>query len=170
MYSRVMQISLAADMSRTSIRRSDLEIDTIIRDARPWLYRLALSITSSPEVAEDVAQEALIRATRSREKLRNIIEPRAWLRSVVVRCAITALSQRTDVSGFGETTNNDPTDSMAVRQILCRMEPMDRAILALAHFEELSYAEIGLSLDIPVGTVASRLHAAREAFRKEWRK
>ena len=57
---------------------------------------------------------------------------------------------------------------MAVRHALSRLAPKDRALLALAHMEGLSYAELSDTLGIPSGTVGSRLHAAREAFRKEW--
>ena len=89
---------------------------------------------------------------------------------VVVRCAMTALSQATTHATIDGAVDEDPTNALAVRQTLNRLEPSERAILALSHFEELSYAEIGKALDIPVGTVASRLHAARESFRKEWRK
>ena len=165
-----MQISLASQIVRAAEKRTDLEVDALLSDARPWLYRLALAITARPDAAEDVTQDALVRAARSREKLRTVAEPRAWLRTVVVRCAITSLSKMPSASPLDCTIDADPTEALAVHQTLSRLIPADRVLLALVHFEELSYAEIGEVLEIPVGTVASRLHAAREAFRKEWRK
>ena len=165
-----MQISLSSRIHSSVVARTTAEVEALLRDARPWIYRLALAITANPEAAEDVAQEALIRAARSTDKLRSVDEPRAWLRTVVVRCAITSLKKSAVTETIASSADVDPTESLAVRETLSRLDPTDRAILALSHFEELSYAEIGKALDIPVGTVASRLHAAREAFRKEWRK
>jgi RNA polymerase sigma-70 factor (ECF subfamily) len=165
-----MQISLATDRANLVVRRSNAEIEELLRDARPWLYRLALAITARAEVAEDATQEALVRAARSWEKLRAVDDVPAWLRRVVVRCSITALQKARPTSQPGPAPVPDPTESVAVQITLARMNPADRALLALSHFEELSYSEIADILEIPVGTVASRLHTAREAFRKEWQK
>ena len=165
-----MQISLASSIPGFAAKRTAAEVEAILRDARPWLYRLALAISAKPDLAEDITQDALIRAAKSSEKLRSVTEPHAWLRTVLVRCAVTALGRIPPVPEVEGVVATDPTESLAVQGTLSRLNPADRALLALAHFEELSYAEIGAALDIPVGTVASRLHAARDAFRKEWRK
>jgi RNA polymerase sigma-70 factor (ECF subfamily) len=165
-----MQVSLTADRASFPLRRSNAEIEVLLRDARPWLYRLALAITARPEVAEDATQEALIRAAKSWTKLQTVEDTPAWLRTVVVRCALTALKKTKAEPLSCDLGVEDPTDSVAVQLTLARMDPSDRALLALSHFEELSYSEIGQILEIPVGTVGSRLHTAREAFRKEWQK
>jgi RNA polymerase sigma-70 factor (ECF subfamily) len=165
-----MQISLSYSQLHLVSKRSAAEVDLLLRDARPWLYRLALAIALRPDVAEDIVQESLIRASRSREKLRSVQEPNAWLRPIVVRCAITALKSTAPVTPVKEGFFEDPTESLAVRDTLSRLTGTDRAVLAMAHFEDLSYAEIAEILNVPEGTVASRLHHAREAFRKEWQK
>lgn len=165
-----MQISLAVDRAGLGIRRSNAEIEVLLRDARPWLYRLALAITARPEIAEDATQEALVRAARSWEKLRSVEDTSAWLRTVVARCAITAVKKSKPETQIHDCGSPDPTESVAVQLTLARMDPADRALLALSHFEELSYAAIAEILDVPVGTVGSRLHSAREAFRREWHK
>lgn len=166
----LMESCLASPMHGLTAKRTTTEVDALLRDARPWLYRLALAITAQSDAAEDVAQEALVRAMRSREKLRGVDEPTAWLRKVAVRCALTALSRAPSAPETDRAVVRDPTESIAVRQTLQRLDPTDRAVLALAHFEGLSYAEIAAALEVPIGTVGSRLHSAREAFRKEWQK
>ena len=149
--------------------RTDSEIDALLADSRPWLYRLALAIVSRSDMAEDVAQEALIRANRSRSKLRRVDDPRAWLRRVLVNRSLSAMSQRRTASLDAEHPGaDDQTASIAVRAILAKLPPTERAMLALWHFEGLSYEEMAQVLEIPVGTVGSRLTTAREAFRKEW--
>ncbi|MDR3690082.1 MAG: RNA polymerase sigma factor [Fimbriimonas sp.] len=163
-----MEISLASYTELKAPVRTVEEVDLLLRDLRPWLFRLALAITTRPDSAEDAAQEALIRAAKSRHKLTSVQEPRAWLRTVVVRCALTSISKITPERLIDQEIHRDPTETLAVRQILDRMDPTDRVVLALSHFEELSYAEIADTLGIPVGTVGSRLHSARESFKREW--
>ncbi|MCO5296274.1 MAG: RNA polymerase sigma factor [Fimbriimonadaceae bacterium] len=132
------------------------------------MFRLALAILGSPELAEDAAQEALVRAARNRNKLAHVDDPKAWLRRIVVRCSLTLLGERRgDSIAEGGSLPACETE-VAVRDALSRLDPADRALLALTHFEGLAYAEVAELLHIPMGTVASRLHRAREAFRKEW--
>jgi RNA polymerase sigma-70 factor (ECF subfamily) len=142
-------------------------VDRLLADSRPWLFRLALAITSQRDLAEDAAQEALIRARR---KLSAAEDPKAYLRAILVRCALDQLARAKTPGTAQGPSLDDPTVAIAVRQTLCRLRPDDRALLALVHFEELSYGEIATTLNIPVGTVASRIHKAREAFRQEWEK
>lgn len=136
---------------------------------RERVFRLALSIVADRDLAEDVAQETLARAYRDRKQLKNVQSVEAWLRSICVRQALNALRQRTTRPlGKEAATEDDDTTLIAVRQVLARLKPEHAAVLALAHFEGLSYKEIGEALAIPEGTVGSRLNAAREAFRAKW--
>lgn len=90
------------------------------------------------------------------------------MRRVLIRRAITALRRPRFVSLTDRPTNTDLDLDISVRQTLSRLDPVDHTILALAHFEQLSYAEIAVELGIPPGTVASRLHHARAAFKEAW--
>lgn len=132
------------------------------------MFRLALAIVGAADLAEDAAQDALVRAARNRHKLGGVDDPHAWLRRVVVRCSLTVLGERSRVADVSEAAVAPCETDVAVRDALSRLKPRDRALLALVHFEGLGYAEIADVLGIPIGTVGSRLHAAREAFRKEW--
>lgn len=138
-----------------------------LRDARPWAYRLALAVVGRPEVAEDVAQEAMVRAWRAQGTLARVDDMRSWLRRVVVRQSITALGRR-EYAELPEMVAPDAEPSLHVRAVLATMPPETRALLALAYFEGLTYAELAGVLEIPEGTVASRLHTAKAAFRTAW--
>ncbi len=165
-----MEISLASEKVTTTSVRTVAEVDQLLRDVRPWLYRLALAVTAHPEIAEDAAQDALIRANRSRHKLMAVTEPRAWLRTVVVRCALTRIQRAPPFPDIPPEISQDPLESIAVQQTLQKLSAHDRVLLGLVHFEGLTYSEIAEIMAIPVGTVASRLHSARQAFREEWNK
>lgn len=152
------------------MKRTQEQVDTFVADARPWIYRLALAIVNSPDLAEDVAQIVLLKLNHHRHRLRQVENVRAWVRRVVVRASYDALTRGGDPSPLPVSEASDPTTVVAVELVLGRLSPEDRLMLALAHFEDLSYEEMSDALGIPMGTVASRLNRARAAFRREWEK
>jgi RNA polymerase sigma-70 factor (ECF subfamily) len=147
-------------------RRSADNSDEFVRRYREPVYRLALAIIGRPEVAEDVAQDSLLRGLRHQESLE---DPLTWLRVATVRRALSALkSARPDISESEPSSRPDAAEAIAVRQTLAALPPDQQTILALALGEGWSYGEIAEALEIPIGTVGSRIHAAKEAFRKKW--
>jgi RNA polymerase sigma-70 factor, ECF subfamily len=149
--------------------RTAEEVSAWIDSRRLPAYRLALAIVARTDLAEDATQEALIRAHRSVEKLRRVDRPEAWLRTVVVRCAMRCrLDASVEIPEEAESQQADQATGIAVRAALARLSPDHQAILALAMFEQLSYEEIAETLGVPCGTVASRVNAAKKAFRRVW--
>ena len=147
--------------------RPRAEVVDFLKDSRPWAYRLALAVVGAPDLAEDVAQEAMVRAWRAQGTLARATDMKAWLRRVVVRQALTTLGRRRTVE-LPEMASPDLEPSLQVRAVLAGLPTEMRALLALAYFEGLTYAEMAAALEIPEGTVASRLHTARAAFRSAW--
>jgi len=85
------------------------------------------------------------------------------------RAMLTAISKKPKTVVMDEPSENpDYALHLAVRQALARLEPEQRALLALATGEGLSYREISETLGVPEGTVGSRLHAAKAAFKRVW--
>jgi RNA polymerase sigma-70 factor (ECF subfamily) len=151
-------------------RESSIEIDSYLDGWRDWGFRVALKITGCHEAAFDALQEALIRAVRSQMSLRDPAMAHSWFRRILIRCA---LAQKPTVQfALADTGSIElgegAIEAIHVRATLSRLKPKQRAILALALGEGLSYEEIAEALGIPIGTVGSRLSAAREAFRKAW--
>ncbi|MCH7903629.1 MAG: RNA polymerase sigma factor [Armatimonadetes bacterium] len=150
-----------ADTDSQAVRAIELYRDRV--------YRLALAIVSDPELAEDVAQDTLARAFRDRRQLRDRSAVEAWLRRITVRQALNACrtrrSTRVDIEPPDETDN---ALNLAVREALAQLKPKHSAVLALAMYEGLTHREISDALDIPEGTVASRIHAAKAAFKQIW--
>jgi RNA polymerase sigma-70 factor (ECF subfamily) len=92
-----------------------------------------------------------------------------FLKRTVVRCAIDILRIRRRTEPHQDTGGREAdSHGIAVRQALKNLKPDQQAILALSIGEGWSYAEIAEALKIPQGTVGSRIHAAKEAFRREW--
>ena len=137
---------------------------------RSFVFRLALSLMGGREAAEDLTQEVLLRLHRHRDKLLDAGDQYAWARRVTVRCGLNQLKRRKATEPLSESLTDSVrhSEDFAVREVLGKLSPDHRIILGLAIGRGLSYAEIANALGIPEGTVASRLNAAKQAFRKEW--
>jgi RNA polymerase sigma-70 factor (ECF subfamily) len=134
--------------------------------------------------AEDMSQEAFVRAFRAIERF-DLTQPFfPWFYRILKNCCLTALRKRKrrGVVFSIDTEDSPPVEGppsnpgrkaehselrAQIDKALTRVNDNHREILMLAHFEELAYKEIAACLDIPVGTVMSRLWAARQALKRE---
>jgi RNA polymerase sigma-70 factor (ECF subfamily) len=154
-------------------------------------YNLARWLTRDPHDADDVVQEAYLRAFRFFGGFRGG-DGRAWLLTIVRNTFYTWLEQRkrhqSDVE-YDETIaglqveeaqadqalhSSDPerlllraADRQLVEQALLQLPAEYREVLVLRELEELSYKEIAGIIDVPMGTVMSRLSRARERLRRQ---
>ena len=142
---------------------------------RARAVRLAAHVLRREAEAEDVAQEAFVRAFRRLPDFRGEGRFSAWLLGIVVRLC---LDRRRAARWTREVPAGDapipaaPAPDLDTRllvgALLDRLSPPMRAALILREMEGLEYGEIAQALGIPVGTVRSRLHAARAQFRALW--
>ena len=153
------------------------------------MYRLALSLSKNPRDAEDLTQEATLKALNHWRQYKPGTNMRAWLLAIVRNAFINRYRRQRnrpgsvefdDVEPFlSDTTNNGEGRHLSVRNIdqLSRLgELLDdevkkaldelsddfRETFLLAVVEELSYKDIAQILGVPVGTVMSRLFRARK--------
>jgi len=137
-------------------------------------YRLASFILGSPSEARDAVHDAFITAWRRWEDLRDQGRFEPWFKRIVVNACKDRLRraarQRTaaleeyhaletpDVSGGLH-------DKLLVEQALALLKPDDQVILGLRYYRDLALADIARILDLPVGTVKSRLNHAHSRLR-----
>lgn len=153
---------------------SESKLKEWMQQLGPRLIALSTGICHDRHRAEEIVQEAFIKLWRQPPDAGEIAFP-SWLRRVVTNLSINAL-QRTKRPGPLPEFTSDPalrTDgpkkndgAEELRHVQCALEQLDpqkRAILML-RAEGLSYDEIAQHLDIPVGTVMSRLNRARTAL------
>ncbi len=139
------------------------------------LYALAYLMMRDRPAAEDAVQDACIKSWRDLKSLRDPDRYDAWLRRLLVRTCIDHLRRRrrrpaeVAMAPTHEPRSGDASGAIANRdeleQAFEKLSPHHRAVVVLAHFDELSMEEIATSLGIPVGTVKSRLHYALRALR-----
>ncbi|HZO91391.1 MAG TPA: sigma-70 family RNA polymerase sigma factor [Chthonomonadaceae bacterium] len=149
----------------------------VLQRYRDRVVRLAAHVLHNPREAEDVAQEAFVKAFRQIGQFRGESGFYAWLYRIVINLCLDRM-RRKCVSAempLEEGTlpsltayTPDVDKRLAVVQVLESLTPPMRAALVLREVEGLEYAEIAAVLQIPVGTVRSRLNTAREQFRRRW--
>ncbi|HET6338790.1 MAG TPA: sigma-70 family RNA polymerase sigma factor [Polyangiales bacterium] len=148
----------------------------LVRPSVPALRRYARSMVRDHTWADDLVQECLEHAIDHWHERKNEGDPRAWLFSIVHNLAISQLRQsrrRGLHTGFDEAAAaapaRAPTQEHGLRhaellRALGELSEDHRAVLFLISVEGLSYAEVGEVLQIPIGTVMSRLSRARQSL------
>jgi RNA polymerase sigma-70 factor (ECF subfamily) len=150
------------------------------------LYRVGLRYTREPARAEDLVQDTLLKAFRSWERFQPGTSARAWLLAIMRNTFINLYrrEKREPIAldldtlavqpAAGEAEDNDPEgaffDQIVDERILRALDnlPLDfREVLVLSDVEGLPYSEIAQALDIPAGTVKSRLFRARKLMQKD---
>ena len=145
---------------------------------RGRILRLCRATLGSSVDAEDAAQEAFIRAFRSLGQYQASGSFYAWLCRIAVRACTDRKRLRSapalqcawmdESAGNSEDKSDAVQTAIVVRDLLARLSPPMRAALALRELDGLEYEEIAVVLNVPVGTVRSRLNAARAQFRVLW--
>ena len=144
-------------------------LETLYRDVGPSLLAYLRRGFGDPHTAEDLLQETFVQAIRRIERLSQVVSPRAWLFAIARNVAATALRRRR-VSGPLpiDLPAVEPTEDQRleeVRQAIAALPDAQREALELRLRGELSYEEIAAVLEIPLGTVRSRLHHALRRLR-----
>ncbi len=139
------------------------------------LWRYTVSLTGDAAGADDVVQETLLRAWRTPRILDDDPEAaRAWIFTVARHLVIDeARSARrrheTPVAAPPERTAADATDalfeSLLVQDALAAISPEHRAVVVRAYYRGMTVAQMAADLDIPEGTVKSRLHYGLRGLR-----
>lgn len=149
------------------------------------MLRVARSLTAGAAEAEDLVQDSLLRAFRSIDTFDGR-HPRAWLLTIVRNTNINRNRRRrpvladdpdapeaegrTPTTASTEDTYLEGTFGAAVTASLAALTPDARRVVELVDLAGLSYAEAAEVLDVPVGTVMSRLHRARGRIREDLRR
>ncbi len=163
-------------------RDGDLEAySQLVRAAFPRLYGVANLILRDADRAQDAVQDALVLAWRHVRSLRDPDAWDAWLRRLTVRACYKVASKekrRAEVEQHvtldaASTVARDHSAELAERDwVVSQLGSIDidkRAVLVLHYYLDLPMPEVAEILDIPYGTVTSRLHRGLEQMRRSMR-
>ncbi len=153
-------------------RGDEMAMGSIIAKHRRRLVRVAANVLRDPAEAEDVTQEAFLKAFRELHKLRDDSAFSGYIYRICVRLCMDRLrSKRVEamVVDMPEPSRGSQVETQVlVDDLLAELTPELRATLVLREMEQMSYEEVAEMMKVPVGTVRSRLHTARERFRNLW--
>ncbi len=187
-----MEHVLSRDIVWTDARPADEDAQTLRRIAggdrqaltelylrhRLPLFRYLLQLTPDHGLAEELLQDTLVAVWKSARTFEARSSARTWLFGIARRQAHNTLRQRglplADAAALETMVDCDPQPEDAALAAAERAEladalgslpPIHREVLVLVFLQELSYAETAQVLDVPVGTVKSRLNHAKRALR-----
>ena len=144
----------------------------LIAKHRTRLVRVAANVLRDSFEAEDVTQEAFLKAFREIHKLRDECAFSGYIYKICIRLCMDRLrSRKTEsmVVDKPEPSRGQQIETrVVVENLLGELTPELRLTLVLREMEQLSYEEVADMMRVPVGTVRSRLHTARERFRNLW--
>jgi len=153
------------------------ELGKRLEERRGRLHRIANSWCRSRSLADDLVQEAFTKALRHFGQLREAQAFDAWLFHILHHCWVDHCRRERpseDIDSFSNTTElsaEQPQERMdivhRVRAAIAGLPVGQREVLTLVDLAGFSYAEVAMILEIPTGTVTSRISRAREALRDQ---
>lgn len=142
---------------------------------RPSLYKIAWSWCHNAELADDLVQEAFVKALKGRSQLKDISKLKPWLTRILVNLHTDHLrAKHNSVNNYVEFEDQFPCETdgqlvsidrddtiQLVRNAIAKLNEKHRKVVTLIDLADFSYVEVAEILDVPVGTVMSRLNRAR---------
>jgi RNA polymerase sigma-70 factor (ECF subfamily) len=162
------------DLLRRFVQGDRDAFEALFRQHQVEVYRWAVRIVRDPGGAEDVVIEAFFRAFRSHARFDADRPFAPWIRRIatnVARDHLRAVRRQREVEAVDRDLVASPAPdgdlTKAVARALRRLSPRLQVVATLALVEQRPYAEIADALDVPVGTVKSRVSRATRALRRE---
>jgi len=132
------------------------------------VYRVARALVGDPHAAEDLTQDTFRGALKAVEAFRGESGILTWLVAILRRTWMAQARRpaKVTVGPIEDGPAPEPRERTDLSGVLAKLDEDERVLLTLFHYEERRYAEIARVLGIPVGTVKSRLHAARRKVKQ----
>lgn len=153
-------------------------LDTLYQRYAQPLFGYLLTLTADRGLAEEILQDTFVAAWRAAARFEGRASVKTWLFGIARRQAHNSLRRRnltlTDDTTLEQAPSDEPepeeavlrdADRQALSEAIMRLRPVHREVLLLAFVHELSYAEMANLLDVPLGTIRSRLSNARRLLR-----
>ncbi|WP_051688180.1 RNA polymerase sigma factor [Desulfofalx alkaliphila] len=134
------------------------------------LYRVAFGMLGNEHDAADAVQETLLKAYRDVANLRNHQQFKSWLYRILTNRCIDILRQRQRTTPVENVWKNEAVENnwdlkVDIANALAGLDEQHRTVVVLRFFQDMQLGDIAVVLNIPVGTVKSRLHRAMKKLK-----
>ncbi len=165
------------------IKKGDMEAyEILVKKYMKKAYNVALYYTKNPTDAWDISQQGFVNAWKGIKRFDTKSPFFPWLYAIIKNEALTrfkkekkeeekkecGLPLKSIVSPEENLEKKEKTSKL--QKALSKLDKEKKEIIYLRHYAEMSYREISEALDLPEGTIMSRLYYARKALLKEYMK
>jgi RNA polymerase sigma-70 factor (ECF subfamily) len=152
------------------------EFNTRLIDLNDFIRNFAMKYTRDATLAEDLAQETMLKALANRDKFRTNTNLKGWLKVILKNTFINAYRKKSNRMitynsedyqvMTGEADNYAPDNIMMAKYVNKMIEDLspDLSTPFKLHYEGFKYQEIADKMELPIGTVKSRIHQARKVL------
>ena len=154
-------------------RAAPLDVARLVADHHQALYRYAYRLSGSVADAEDLAQQVFLIAQQKSDQVRDALCARGWLFTVLRNCYLKSFRGRLpmvvsdfDIDSVGDEAVEQPFDGEQLQLAIDALGEEFKIVVLMFYFEHRSYREIAALLDVPMGTVMSRLARAKAHLRR----
>jgi RNA polymerase sigma factor (sigma-70 family) len=147
-----------------AVRRADREdYDWLFRASYPRIRRTVASIVRSPEIAEDITQEAFFKLLQEWRTVSAFDRPDAWVRRVAIRLAVRYVTRESGRAAVEATARTlpPPASDVDLGNAIAVLPPMQRAAVVMHYFDDLPVADVARILVVSESTVKQHLYRAR---------
>lgn len=155
------------------MKKRGQQFETVYREHCTAVYHTALSFLRNPATAEDVMHDVFLTYYEQLEKDIPIRSLRAWLLTVTrnrCRNILRTSNRECPEENLPETEAEDPTQHLheydTIRQLLSCLTQDEKLAFSLHYLDGYTYRELSVGLDIPIGTLQTRCHAARKKLQQ----
>lgn len=164
-------------MNPLSLLVNQVRFNKQLEELRPRLYRIAFSWSRTPELADDLVQETMVKALKNAHQLKNKDAIDGWLFGILNNCwrdHFRRLKEVEDIDNVILINEITPPHIIEtynivekVRHAVAALPAGQNQVVTLVDLEGFSYNEVAEILDVPIGTVMSRLCRARNMLSKK---
>jgi RNA polymerase sigma-70 factor (ECF subfamily) len=159
----------------TPIGGEGLDLAALVAEHHRALYAYAFRLSGNQQDAEDLVQQAFLVAQQKGHQIRNAEAARGWLYTVLRNSFLKSCRRQQpelaenlcmDLNGFAHVDAKDHWfDSEHLQNALELLPPQFKVVVLMFYYEDCSYREIADKLELPIGTVMSRLSRAKGYLR-----
>jgi RNA polymerase sigma-70 factor, ECF subfamily len=155
--------------------RNEISIQRLIDEHLDAVYRYAYRLSGAVHDAEDLTQQVFLLAQERLDQLREVERAQGWLFTILRNCFLKMVQRPQPVPASmvglhlealpAETEHEQAVDSAELQAAIDDLPADFRVVVAMFYFEGCSYREIAEKLELPIGTVMSRLARAKRHLR-----